>query len=102
LFPSLDYVGFIDIYADGPGTIVWNSTGWQIENLRLSNGAVFNAENDDREFTIGFPDLYTGSSFLDGNGRGTYPNGIDLNLCGPQDVTLRLGKNHKITLGDPT
>jgi hypothetical protein len=96
----VNYSGFVDIFADGPGTIVWNSTGSQIETLRLTNGATFDAEQDSRPFTISFVDLFAGAAFLDGFGRGTYENGIDLNRCGPSEVTLRLGSNQRITLGD--
>lgn len=65
----------------------------------LSTKAVFDAEKDQRAFTITNLDLYEGASLLDEFARGTYTNGIDLNRCGVDDVTLRFGTNRRITLG---
>lgn len=65
----------------------------------LSTKAVFDAEKDQRAFTITNLDLYEGASLLDEFARGTYTNGIDLNRCGIDDVTLRFGTNRRITLG---
>lgn len=78
--------------------IIYNATK-TIAALIVGTGATFDAEKDSRAFTITDCDLYQGASLLDEFARGTYTNGIDLNRCGIDDVTIRVGNNRRLTLG---
>lgn len=80
------------------GTLVWSSVE-TIDTLILATGGVLDLEQDMRTVTIATCDMYEGASLLDEYARGSYSAGIDLNRCGIDDVTIRVGNNRRLTLG---
>lgn len=80
------------------GTIVWNTTE-TITSLTLGTNSTFDAERDVRPFTITALDMFNKASLLDEYARITYTAGIDLNRCGLDDVTVRVGNNRRLTIG---
>lgn len=76
--------------------IEWDSSK-TIAALMIGSGGILDAEKDVRAFTVTACDLYEGSSLLDGFARITYTAGVDLNRCGIDDVTIRLGNNRRLT-----
>jgi len=89
--------GAVSISVSG-GLVVYDTTK-TITALTASGTGVFNAERVRSAFTITDTDLFKGASFLDGNGRTTLTNGIDLNRCTLSDVTIRLGEHKRLTVG---
>jgi hypothetical protein len=80
------------------GTVIWNSAE-TIDSAVIGTGGTLDLEKDMRALTLTTCDLYEGASLLDEFARGTYTAGIDLNRCGIDDVTLRVGNNRRLTLG---
>lgn len=78
--------------------LIWNSAE-TIDALTLGTNGTLDLEKDWRAVTISTCDLFEGSKLLDENARGTYSAGIDLNRCGIDDVTIRVGNNRRLTLG---
>jgi hypothetical protein len=70
-----------------------------IASCTVGTNATFDAEKDLRAFTVTALDLYQGASWLDEFARATYTAGIDLNRCGIDDVTVRVGNNRRLTIG---
>lgn len=79
-------------------TFVYN-TSKTITALIVGTGAIFDLEKDSRAVTMTTCDLFEGASLFDEFARGTYTAGIDLNRCGIDDVTIRVGNNRRLTLG---
>lgn len=79
-------------------TIVYNSTK-TLGSCTLGNKGVLDLEKDMRAVTISVLDMFAGASLLDEFARGTYSAGVDLNRCGIDDVTIRLGNNRRLTPG---
>lgn len=78
-------------------TLVWSSAEL-IDSLVIGTGGTFDLEKDMRAVTISTCDLYEGASLLDEFARGVYSAGIDLNRCGIDDVTVRVGNNRRLTI----
>ena len=77
-------------------TVAWNANK-TIFSVALGNKGVLDLEKDMRACTVTTCDLYAGAFLLDDFARGTYSAGIDLNHCGIDDVTVRLGNNRRLT-----
>jgi hypothetical protein len=67
----------------------------------VSSGSIDFALDDRGSKTFTNVDLYKGAVWNDPNKVITTTNGIDLNQCGVEDVTINLGKNRRLTLGTP-
>lgn len=89
--------GTVSITASN-STVVWNASK-TIATLILGTKGVMDLEKDVRACTISTCDLFEGASLLDEFARGTYTAGVDLNRCGIDDVTIRVGNNRRLTLG---
>ena len=78
-------------------TVTWNSTG-TITTLNLDSDGVFDADQDERAFTITNCTLKKGATIKNMKGRITFTNGIILDGCGLNDVTLELRDDITLTV----
>mgnify|MGYP003418653772 FL=1 len=77
------------------GSCSYRSSG-TITNLFCGAGTIdFRA--DMRAKTVTNADIYAGATIADPQGVVTWTNGVDLNGCGMDEVSLTLGKNIKLT-----
>jgi hypothetical protein len=67
--------------------------------LNIAGSGVVDLTNAIAEFSIAKCDVYAGATLLDPTQKATYSAGIDLNNCGVEEVTLRLGRHRRLTLG---
>jgi hypothetical protein len=77
------------------GTCNYRSSG-TVTNL-FCGAASLDFRADMRAKTITNADIYAGASILDPQAVVTWTNGVDLNGCGMDEVTLNLGKNIRLT-----
>lgn len=76
-------------------TVVVNG-GPTIAKLFMEGGT-FDAEKDNRAFTVTNCDLYKGSTIADKSGRATWTNAIAKLGCDFDQVTLRMGLNKSVS-----
>ena len=95
--------------SGGTITTLTNEFGGRVNRRRpvtvttyIGAGAIDHAAGDDRTgTTFTNCDLFKGAKWNDPNKVVTTTNGIDLNQCGIEDVTINVGKNRRLTLGTP-
>ncbi len=88
--------GIVATYYGSDGTTNYNSDG-TLTNGYGSGGDIFTLANNPDTVTISNYELREGASYLDPYKKGTLTNGIDLNRCTIQEVTLDLGNHITVT-----
>jgi len=79
-------------------TLNWRRATGTVTNYTSVGGTVdFTNVNSTSAVAFTNVDLYAGSVWNDPNGYVTTSNGIDLNLCGLEDVSIVIGKNLTVT-----
>lgn len=79
-------------------TLNWRRNTGTVTNYTSTGGTVdFTNVNEGSAVAFTNVDLYAGSVWNDPNGYVTVTNGIDLNLCGIEDVSVIIGKNLTVT-----
>ena len=84
------------INVDG-GICLYRSTG-TLTTLNAGNGGTADFSRDMRDRTVTNCNVFAGASVLDQFQTVTFTNGLDLQRCSLEDVTLKLGTHFTITL----
>lgn len=77
------------------GSMIWQ--GGAITTLTVGSTASMSFDEDRAAVTVTNCTIQYASSLFDNNKRVTWSNGIVLNKCGIEDVTLQLGKSFTLT-----
>lgn len=91
------WAGNITTLTNEGATVVYNDSG-TITTANVSKTGVMDLSQAQPNLTITNCTLNAGATWLDPNRRGTYSNGVILNLCSLTDVTLNLGNNEKLSV----
>jgi hypothetical protein len=83
----------------GRAVVIGDTLAQTISALFVGKGGIADLSRARVGVTVSACDLYSGGSLLDPTGRGTYSTGIDLNHCGVEDVTVKVGHHRRLTLG---
>lgn len=78
------------------GTCYYESDG-NLTQLNVAGGAVIDFRRDARDRTVAATNVYAGGIVYDPMETVTWTNGLDLQRCGLEDVTLELGKHRTWT-----
>lgn len=85
----------VEVYQS---TLIYRSTGTLGgTTCKIGNEGVLDFRQDNQGRTVTNLDIYAGSSVFDPLRTGTYSNGINLNGCQMEDVTIDLGTDWTLT-----
>lgn len=84
------------------GGVLYYSAPNNITTMNVGSGGTVDFSQDLRAITCTTCNLYAGGTIRDTQGRVTWTNGIDLERCSIEDVTIDVGAHKKLTIGAAT
>lgn len=84
------------------GGVLYYSAPNTITTMNVGSGGTVDFSQDLRAITCTTCNLYAGGTIRDTQGRVTWTNGIDLERCSIEDVTIDVGAHKKLTIAAAT